>query len=130
MENSTKKHLSVEVCGIALNIVTDETKEFLEKTAQNLSEQINMITSANFCVTKLDAAILCALDSLGEMTKASEKIRELEARLSVLEIEADSLRAEKDSLKDSIAPSKPGDYSSNQEKIKSLENFLNNKING
>lgn len=130
MENSTKNHLSVEVSGIALNIVTEESKEFLDETARKLSDQIDMITARNFCVTKLDAAILCALDALGEADKAAEKIRSLEARLSVLEIEADSLRAEKDSLKDSAAPSKPRDYTENREKMRSLEDFLNSKING
>ena len=127
---NSKNHFSVEVCGVPLNIVTDESEEFLFETAEKLSDQISYITKNMFCVSKLDAAILCALDSMGEADKAKEQIRTLEAKLSVLEMDLANLREETDSLRDRVSPSKPNDYVEANDKMKSLESFLGGRING
>lgn len=128
MENNTKKRYSVNIAGIPLNIITEESEDLVNKTAQELSARIRAITNHSFCVSKLDAAILCALDSLAEANKSGCKVRALEAQLAVLEMDMENLRTELDDLKDKTAPSKP--FEQNGEKIKSIENFLDRKING
>ena len=129
MENSTKKRYSVTVAGVPLNLITDESEEFLAKLADNLSSQINAITNQSFCVSKLDAAILCALDAMGEGDKAAAKVRTLEAQISVLQMDLQSIREELDSLRDDNAPSKPlPDKRTSEEKVKDLEKFLDSKF--
>lgn len=129
MENSTKKRYSVTVSGVPLNLITDESEEFLAKLADNLSSQINAITNQSFCVSKLDAAILCALDAMGEGDKAAAKVRTLEAQISVLQMDLQSIREELDSLRDDNAPSKPmPDKRTSEEKVKDLEKFLDSKF--
>ena len=112
--SNTKTRYSVTVAGVPLSILTDESEEFLTRTADDLSAQIKMITSHSFCISKLDAAILCALDALGEKAKVDAKVRELEAELSVLRMEAENT-----SKSDSANENK-----------KNMESFLERKING
>ena len=130
MENNMKKRYSVTVAGIELNLLTEESEDFLRKTADGLSSRIKEITRASFSVSKLDAAILCALDSLGEAEKSAEKIRSLEAEIAVLEMDTQNMREELDSLRDRFSPSKPLDRTGVDDKRKNIESFLDKKING
>lgn len=129
MENNTKKRYSINVAGIPLNLVTEESEEFLTKIAGTLSDEISAITSRSFCVSKMDAAILCALDALGESDKATAKARELEAELAVVRMDLENMREELDSLRDRTAPSKPvADNRTSDEKVRDLEKFLDKKF--
>lgn len=129
MENNTKKRYSVTVAGVPLTLITDESEEFLNKLADSLSAQINAITNRTFCVSKLDAAILCALDAMGEGDKAAAKVRTLEAQISVLQMDLQSLREELDGMRDGNAPSKPiPDNRTSEEKVRDLEKFLDSKF--
>ena len=122
MEN-TKKRYSVTVAGVPLNIITDESEEFLKKTADELSTNIKAITSHSFCVAKMDAAILCALDAMGEADKAAAKIRELESELDVLRFDLENLRIELEAAREKSA-------SDANEKRKNIESFLDRRVNG
>ena len=129
MENNEKKRYSVSVAGVPLNIITDESKDFLDSTAEELSAEIKAITSHSFTISKLDAAILCALDAKGEVAKSASRIRELEAQLTVLEMDMQSLREQHDALLDRCSPSKPFSPSEAEEKRRSIEQFLDRKVN-
>ena len=129
MENNTKKRYSVTVAGVTLSLITEESREFLSGIADSLTEQIGAIMNHSFCVSKIDAAILCALDALGEATKANEKVRRLEAELAALGADSQSMREELDSIRDSRAPSKPApDSRTSDEKVRDLEKFLDSKF--
>jgi len=103
-----KNRYTVSVAGIPLSLVTAEEKDFLQALAARLSDEIAAITSHSYYTTKLDAALLCALDAMGEKQKADERIRALEAAL-----------AERGEA-----------VHENAEKLKSLERFLDSKVNG
>ncbi len=124
MDNYTKKRYSVTVAGVSLNILTEESEDFVRKTADELSAEIRMITNHVFNASKLDAAILCALDAKGEAAKAESRLAELQAKLDVMELDAQNMRVELDALRDRCAPSKPN------ENLKSIESFLERKVNG
>lgn len=128
MDTTTKKRFSVTVSGVPLTIITEESAEFVGKTADVLTGRINMITNHSFCVSKLDAAILCALDAIGECDKMSAKIKSLEAELSVLRLDAQNMRDELDKLSDLKAPSKPADTRTSEEKVRDLEKLLGEKF--
>ena len=129
MENNTKKRYSVTVSGIQLNLITEESEDFLQNLADRLSENINAITSHSYSVSKIDAAILCALDAMGEADKSTAKAAELESELSVLRLDVQNLREELDRIRDNRAPSKPmPDTRTSDEKVKELEKFLGEKF--
>lgn len=128
MDNITKKRYSVTVSGVPLTIITEESAEFVNKIADTLTSRINLITNHSFCVSKLDAAILCALDAIGEADKNDAKLKALEAELSLLRLDAQDMREQLDRLSDNKAPSKPLDNRTSEEKVKDLENFLGKKF--
>ena len=50
MENNAKKRISLDIAGVSLNIVTDESEEFVQKIAETLSSRINRMRSSSFMI--------------------------------------------------------------------------------
>ncbi len=128
MDTNTKKRYSVTVSGVPLTLITGESAEFVNKMTDKLTGQINAITNHSFCVSKLDAAILCALDAIGECDKMFAKIKSLQAELSVLRLDAQNMRDELNKMSDLRAPSKPADTRTSEEKVRDLEKLLGEKF--
>lgn len=100
MENNAKKRLTLDIAGVSLNIVTDENEEFVQKIAENLSTRINKMRKNSFTISVLDAALLCAIENVGEKLTAEKQIRSLEAQLSLCEMNMRNLRDEIAALKE------------------------------
>jgi len=94
-----KERYSIEIADIQLTILSDEPKEYVESTVAHLDETIRDMTVKNKRCSKLDAAILCALDFYSEKTKADKKIKNLEAQISLYDVNIRRLREEIISLK-------------------------------
>ena len=94
-----KEKYSIEIADIQLTILSDEPEEFVYATVNRLDEQVRDLTVKNKRCSKLDAALLCALDFLGEKTKCDKKIKNLEAQISLYEANIKRLRSELDSVK-------------------------------
>lgn len=102
MDNNTKKRVSLEIGTTPLNIVTDEPEEFVRLLASQLDRRISSLTKNSFRISQLDAALLCALDAMGDKFKSEKRIRTLEAQAQVYEVDISNLRAEIDALKAQI----------------------------
>lgn len=96
MENHavTKRKYCIEIADIQLTILSDESEEFVRDTVKILDTQIRDLTVQNKRCAKIDAAILCALDSLGEKIKLEKKLRNLQAQIDLYEANLRRLRTE------------------------------------
>lgn len=99
-----KERYSIEIADIQLTILSDEPKDFVESTVAHLDETIRDMTVKNKRCSKLDAAILCALDFYSEKTKADKKIKSLEAQISLYEANIRRLKEEAEQLRAASAP--------------------------
>ena len=100
MENSTKKRISLDIAGVSLNIVTDESEEFVKKIADTLNDRINRMRRSSFQISVLDAALLCAIENVSERLTAEKQIRSLQAQLNLCEMNIRNLRDENNSLRE------------------------------
>ncbi len=100
MENNTKKRISLDIAGISLNIVTDESEEFVKKIADTLNDRINRMRKSSFQISVLDAALLCAIENVSDRLTAEKHIRSLEAQLSLCEMNIRNLRDENNALRE------------------------------
>ena len=98
MNNSEKKSFPVNIAGVKLNFVTDESEDFVAAVIKKLDRRLVDITKNRFKISLLDAAILCAADYLGTNAKLEEKISELEDELSSAEVDLHVMRSQLDSL--------------------------------
>lgn len=99
-----KERYSIEIADIQLTILSDEPKDFVESIVAHLDETIRDMTVRNKRCSKLDAAILCALDFYSEKTKADKKIKNLEAQISLYEANIRRLKEEAEQLRAAAAP--------------------------
>lgn len=100
MENNAKKRISLDIAGVSLNIVTDESEEFVQKIAETLSSRINRMRSSSFQISVLDAALLCAIENVSERLTAEKQIRSLQAQLNLCEMNIRNLRDENNTLRE------------------------------
>jgi len=98
-----KERYSIEIADIQLCILSDEPEDFVHATVAQLDSRVRDLTVKNKRCSKLDAALLCALDSLGEKTKSEKKIRNLEAQISLYEATIRRLKDELDAAREAAA---------------------------
>lgn len=96
-----KERYNIKITDIQLSILSDEPSDFVLSTVAQLDHMISDLTVKNKRCSKLDAALLCALDSLSEKSKNETKIRNLEAQISLYEETIKRLREEVVSMRTS-----------------------------
>ena len=101
-----KERYNIEIADIQLTILSDEPEDFVASTVAQLDALIRDMTVKNKRCSKLDAAILCALDFYSEKTKADKKIKNLEAQISLYEANIRRLKEEAEQLRAATAPAK------------------------
>lgn len=89
-----KKKISVEIAGSPITLVTDEPEDFVNLITETINERITELTKNSFRISSLDAALLLAVDYLGDKLKAESRIRSLEAQLSLYEVNMQKLKDE------------------------------------
>jgi cell division protein ZapA (FtsZ GTPase activity inhibitor) len=68
MENNKRK-VSLNIAGNKISLVTDESPEYVEKLAALVSQRVNTLSLSGSGITKMDAALVYALDLLDENFK-------------------------------------------------------------
>lgn len=101
-----KERYNIEIADIQLTILSDEPEDYVASTVAQLDALIRDMTVKNKRCSKLDAAILCALDFYSEKTKADKKIKNLEAQISLYEANIRRLKEEAEQLRAATAPAK------------------------
>ncbi len=146
MEQNAKRKIAVEIAGVTLTLVTDENGAFVDNVVGQVNEKMEAILAGGIRTgtSTLDAALLCAIDSVGERLKAEKRVRNLEAQLSLYEVNVRNLKEELEKLQSAPAEEKKdsdgferlsqtlraGGGDSAEDKIKTLERYLDSKKNG
>ena len=89
-----KQKYNLEIAGIQLSILSDESEDFVKELVAKLDTQITDLTVHNKRCAKIDAAILIALDALSEKIKLEQKLKNLEAQVALYEANLRRQRAE------------------------------------
>ena len=92
--NIMKERYNIEISDIQLSVVSDEPEDFVNSIVEKINERVNDLIVRNKRCSKLDAALLCALDYCGECTKAEKRIRNLEAQISLYDANLKRMREE------------------------------------
>ena len=107
-----KRQYEVEIAGVEMAILSDEREEFVMRLVRDLDEKIRQITSASRNCSKMDAALLVALDVSSEKTKAEKRIRNLEAQIGLYDANLRRLREENVKLREAMLSGKLADVPS------------------
>lgn len=147
MEQNTKRKIAVEIAGVSLTLVTDENGAFVDNVVAQVNERMEAILAGGIRTgtSTLDAALLCAIDSVGERLKAEKRMRNLEAQLSLYEVNVRNLKEELEQYRNAPAEEekkdtdgferlsqtlRAGSGDSADDKIKTLERYLDSKKSG
>lgn len=90
------------IADVEMSIISDEREEFVMKLVHQLDSQINEITAKNKRSSKLDAAILTALDYSCERVKAEKRVRNLEAQIALYDANLRRMREENIKLRKAL----------------------------
>lgn len=147
MEQNAKRKVAAEIAGVGLTLVTDENEAFVENVVSQVNDKMEAILSGGIRTgtSTLDAALLCAIDSMCERLKAEKRIRNLEAQLSLYEVNMRNLREELEKKTEQNEQASTGESEgfarlsqtlregggdAAEDKIKTLEKYLDSKKNG
>ena len=72
-----KQTYQVKIAGLPLRVVTEEEEAYVNALAEALSGRINEIVMHNHSASKLDAALLCALDGMDREAKLRAQVKQL-----------------------------------------------------
>lgn len=107
-----KRKYEVEIAGVEMAILSDEREEFVLRLVRELDEKIRQITTASRNCSKMDAALLVALDVSSEKIKAEKRIRNLEAQIGLYDANLRRLREENVKLREAMLAGKMADVPS------------------
>lgn len=96
MEKNAKRKINIEIAGMNLTLVTDETDAFVDSVVSQVNGKMESILRGGIRsgTSTLDAALLCAIDSMSERLKAEIRVRNLEAQLSLYEVNMQNMKEE------------------------------------
>lgn len=149
MEQHTKRKIRIEIAGVNLMLVTDEDDTFVENVVAQVNEKMEAILRGGIRsgTSTMDAALLCAIDSVGDRLKAEKRVRNLEAQLSLYEVNMRNMKEELEKYQSastadaSATPDNDGFAKLSQtlrenggaeaeDKIRTLEKYLDSKKSG
>lgn len=67
----------ISIAGIGLNLSSDNSVEYVEKLAEDLTNRISKLEYSNLGVSKIQAALVCALELLDENYRLQLEIEDI-----------------------------------------------------
>ena len=71
-----KRKVSLNIAGNKISLVTDESPEYVEKLGARVSQRVNTLALSGSGISKMDAALVYALDLLDENFKLKMALAE------------------------------------------------------
>ena len=102
MEENIKRKVDLNVAGITISVITDEADIFVKAIEKKMDEEMRALLR-NVRLSQFDAAMLCAIDFCADKLSAEKKLRNLEAQVSLYEVNLRRLKNEVASLKKQLA---------------------------
>lgn len=97
-----KKKYEVKIADVDMKIISDEREDIVLRLISQLDDQITSITKQSRSFSKIDAAILVALDHASNRLKAEKRVRNLEAQIALYDANLRRMREENIKLKNSM----------------------------
>ncbi|MBQ2729968.1 MAG: cell division protein ZapA [Clostridia bacterium] len=97
-----KKKYEVKIADVDMKIISDEREDIVLRLVSQLDDQITSITKQSRSFSKIDAAILVALDHASNRLKAEKRVRNLEAQIALYDANLRRMREENIKLKNSM----------------------------
>ena len=97
-----KKKYSVKIADVDMNIITDEREDIVMRLVSLIDGEIKGITAQSRNYSKIDAAILVALDHASNRLKAEKRVRNLEAQIALYDANLRRMREENIKLQNSM----------------------------
>lgn len=99
---SIDNRVKVTICGKDYNLRTDETSDYIVELAERVDREIVGLVRSKPNFSVQNAAVFVALTSLDEAYKANENIDNIKKQIKVCLEESARVRAEKDKLSDKV----------------------------
>lgn len=104
MEERTKRKVDLKIAGISMSLITDEPDAYVKSIEKKMDEQMSALLK-NIKLSQFDAAMLCAIEFCGDKLTAEKKLRNLEAQVSLYEVNLRRLKNEVATLKQKLGDS-------------------------
>ena len=98
MEERVKRKVYLNIAGISMSLITDEPDDYVKSIEKKLDEHMT-VAIQSWAESRSDAALLCALEFCGDKLTADKKLRNLEAQVSLYEVNLRRLKNEVATLK-------------------------------
>ena len=82
-----KERYTIQISGLELNLLSDESEEYVLQLAKMVDQQINTISQSSRRCSKTEAALVCALEYLDGKIKNQFEAEELREQLEALQRE-------------------------------------------
>ncbi len=76
-----KNVVKVQLAGRSYNLTSTETADYTIRLSRELNKRLDMIMSQSESLSSLDAALLCAMDCLDELTKATRNVENIRSQI-------------------------------------------------
>lgn len=98
MEENIKRKVEFTVAGITMSLVTDEPDTFVNAVVKRMDDKMSALLH-DMKRSRLDAAMLCAIAFCGDKITAEKRVRNLEAQVSLYDVNMRRLKDEIAELK-------------------------------
>lgn len=98
MEEKIKRRVDVNIAGITMSLVTDESDDFVNAVVDRMDDRMKALLQ-NVKRSQLDAAMLCAIAFCGDKITAEKRVRNLETQVSLYDVNMRRLKEEIAELK-------------------------------
>ncbi len=94
-----KQKFTITIADTEMNILTDESPEFVDEIVGILDRKIREINTASRRCSRNEAALLCALDYCSDKIKMQRKVRGFDAEMALKNAQINHLMAENEKLR-------------------------------
>lgn len=101
-----KRKIEVDIAGLQMTLVTDEPEAFVDSVVRHMNESMNALLSSGKNRSRLDAAILCAMEFCSDKLTAEKRVRNLEAQISLYDVNLRKARSENAELREAAGSAK------------------------
>lgn len=98
MEEKVKRKVELNFAGLTLTLVTDESESNVRAIEKLMDDNMGALLGSGK-ISQFDAALLSAIEFCGDKLTAEKKMRNLEAQVSLYEVNLRRLKNEVASLK-------------------------------
>ncbi len=97
-----KQRYTIRISDVEMNIITEESPETVEGLVNIVDRKMREAEGTSGRCSKVEAALLCALDYCSERIKLQRKIKALESKLQIAEATVEELEMENEDLRKQI----------------------------